>query len=381
MPATPLTDVARRLLVNVENDHGELASDIMHLPTSNYTDAAQYQREMETIFRKVPLVTALSVDIPNTGDYRAMDIAGRSVITVRGDDGVARSFVNACRHRGAEIVCDAAGTASRFTCPYHAWSYDTKGSLVGVPQRETFGDIKYDGLIELPTAERAGLVFTVLTPGAPLDIDAFLGEFQQVLEYLELDKVHPYKNTTTLASGNWKSTADGYLDGYHIGYLHSKNLGLKQINNRNTWDLLGPHVRLGFANKTLPAIKEQPESEWNLPDVMSVVHYVFPNVSISGQPGRTTMVSIILPGATVDTSQVLQTQYSRVPIDTPEIEAELEDRRVAYAAITGDEDFGTVIGINRALRALDGTDFIFGRNESGNQNLHRWVSRYLSGEV
>ena len=79
MPATPLTDVARRLLVNVENDHGELASGIMHLPTSNYTDAAQYQREMETIFRKVPLVTALSVDIPNTGDYRAMDIAGRSV--------------------------------------------------------------------------------------------------------------------------------------------------------------------------------------------------------------------------------------------------------------------------------------------------------------
>ena len=68
-------------------------------------------------------------------------------------------------------------------------------------------------------------------------------------------------------------------------------------------------------------------------------------------------------------------------VDTPEIEAELEDRRVAYAAITGDEDFGTVIGINRALRALDGLDFIFGRNESGNQNLHRWVSRYLSGEV
>jgi hypothetical protein len=40
-----------------------------------------------------------------------------------------------------------------------------------------------------------------------------------------------------------------------------------------------------------------------------------------------------------------------------------------------------VLGINRALRALDGLDFIFGRNESGNQNLHRWVSRYLSGEV
>ena len=56
MPATPLTDVARRLLVNVENDHGELAPDVMHLPTSNYTDPAQYQRELETIFCKVPRV-------------------------------------------------------------------------------------------------------------------------------------------------------------------------------------------------------------------------------------------------------------------------------------------------------------------------------------
>jgi hypothetical protein len=98
-------------------------------------------------------------------------------------------------------------------------------------------------------------------------------------------------------------------------------------------------------------------------------------VSISGQPGRTTMVSIILPGTTVDTSDVLQIQYSRTPIDTPEKEEELEGRRTLYAAITGDEDFSTVLSINRSLPSLGGTEFIFGRNESGNQNLHRWVER------
>lgn len=377
MTATPLTDVAQRLLANVERDSGELAASVMHVPAATYTDPVQYRKEIEQIFHTMPLIVALSVDIPKTGNYRTLEIAGRPVITIRGEDGVARSFINACRHRGAKLTTENCGSARRLICPYHAWVYDTKGALVTAAQPELFGDIKYDGLIELPTAERAGLVFAVLTPGAPMDIDEFLGDMQSALENLELDKVHPYEATTTLDSGNWKSTADGYLDGYHIGYLHSGNLGLKQINNRNTWDLYGPHVRLGFANKTLPACKGTPVESWDLPDVMSLVHYVFPNVSISGQPGRTTMVSIILPGTEVSTSQVHQTQYSRTPIDTDEKVAELEQRRVDYARITGVEDFATVIGINDTLPALTGTDFLFGRNESGNQNLHSWVAKLV----
>jgi phenylpropionate dioxygenase-like ring-hydroxylating dioxygenase large terminal subunit len=377
MPATPLSDVARRLLVNVDNEHGEFADAVMRLPTSVYTDPARYAREVEVIFRRLPLVTALSVDIPKPGDFRTLTIAGRPIVTVRGDDGVARSFVNACRHRGAQVVCDDAGSSRRFTCPYHAWVYDTSGALVGIPQRETFGEVGDTGLIALPTAERAGVVFTVLTPGAPLDIDEFLGDMGDALVHMELDRMHPYPVTTTLDSGNWKTTADGYLDGYHIGFLHRNNLGLKQINNRNAWDLYGPHVRFGFANKTLPACRDLPVDQWDLPDVMSLVHYLFPNVSISGQPGRATMVSIILPGDTVDTSTVHQTQYSRVPLDTPGQMEEMEQRRIAYTAITRDEDFATVIGINNGLPALAGTDFLFGRNESGNQNLHRWVDHYL----
>ena len=377
MPATPLTDVAQRLLANVEQDHGDLAPGIMRLPTTNYTDPAMYQREIEQIFHKVPLAVALTVDVPNAGDYLAYDIAGRAIVVVRGDDGVARTFVNACRHRGAPVVCNGAGTARRMTCRYHAWVFDTKGSLVGLPQREQFGDISDlgdMGLLQLPTAERVGIVFSVLTPGATMDIDEWLGEMQGALALLELEKVYPHTTTTSLPSGNWKSTADGYLDGYHIGFLHSSNLGLKQVNNRNTWDLFGPHVRLGFANKTIVAQKGQPVETWDLPDVMSLVHYVFPNVSISGQPGRATMVSRLLPGPSVSEATVVQFHYSREPLDSPDKVQAMETRRKLYAAITGDEDFDTVIDINRTIPGMCGADFVFGRNESGNQNLHTWVA-------
>ncbi len=379
MPATPLTDVAQRLLANVDRGAGELAPGMMRLATANYNDPIRWKLEIENIFLKVPLLVALSIDIPNRGNFFTTNIADRPVITIRGDDGVARSFLNSCRHRGRPLTDVECGSGRRLICPYHAWGYDVQGKLVTVPDKEAFGEVDIDGLIELPTAERSGIIFAVLTPGAPMDIDDFLGDMADALVHLELDKMHRYHTPTLLDSGNWKLTADGYLDGYHIGFLHSANIGMRQINNRNTFDLYGPHVRLGFANKAIVEMRDQPVDTWNLPEAMSLVHYLFPNVSISGQPGRETMVSRLLPGPTVDKCTVIQHQYSRVPLDTDQKLIEIEERRVRYAGITGDEDFGTVKGITSALPALEDRDFTLGRNESGNQNLHRWVDHYVTG--
>ncbi len=133
---------------------------------------------------------------------------------------MARSFLNVCRHRGANLACEGFGHGRRITCPYHSWTYDSQGALVGVTGRELFGPVDITGLIELPTVERHGIVFTVATPGLPLDLDEWLGDMGSALEHLQLDRLHRYEVTTTLVSGNWKATADGYLDGYHIGYLH-----------------------------------------------------------------------------------------------------------------------------------------------------------------
>ena len=213
MPATPLTDVASRLLVNVDLDHGDLADGVMRMPVASYLDRDRYQREIDEIFLKKPMMTALSVDVRNPGDHHALEIAGRPIIVVRGDDGVVRTFVNACRHRGAPVAACGHGHERRLACPYHAWVFDNNGVLVGLPQREQFGDVDVTGLIELPTAERSGMVFSVLTPGLPIDIDEWLGDMASALELLELDKLYRYEVTTELETGNAKSTADGYLDG------------------------------------------------------------------------------------------------------------------------------------------------------------------------
>jgi phenylpropionate dioxygenase-like ring-hydroxylating dioxygenase large terminal subunit len=378
MTASPLTDIAQRLLANVDKESGDLAAEQMRVPARSYLDVAQWEREIEEIYRKVPLVTAFSVDLPQTGSFVTLEIADRPVLVVRGDDGVARSFLNVCRHRGAQVACVGRGRQRRFTCPYHSWVYDTRGALVGVPQRDTVGPVDVDGLVELPTAERSGVVFTVLTPGLHLDIDEWLGDMASALDMLELDRLHPYDVPAVLASGNWKTTADGYLDGYHIGYLHSATIGAKSITNRNTFDLYGPHVRIGFANKPILGMRDLPIEQWNLTEAMSLVHYIFPNISISGQPGRAMMISRMEPGPTVGESTVVQYHYSRTPLTTEGDIAEIEARRVTYGAVTRDEDFVTVIGINRGLPAFGDGSFLFGRNETGNHNLHRWVEKLTS---
>jgi phenylpropionate dioxygenase-like ring-hydroxylating dioxygenase large terminal subunit len=381
MVAMPLTELGKRVLANVDADRGDYTDAVLRVPASQYVDRELFAREVEVVFRRNPILVALSCDIPEAGDFTSIEIADRPIVVMRGEDGVARTFLNACRHRGAAVVAGHCfGHGRRLTCPYHSWVYDTAGKLVGVPGKEAFGELEVGGLVEYPTAERAGAVFAVLTVGATLDIDAWLGDMQSALEMLQLDKLWRYDVETKLPSGSWKATADGYLDGYHIGFLHRNTIGAKSITNRNTYDLYGPHVRIGFANKPILEQRHVPVEEWDMYGAFSLVHYVFPNISISGHPTTGLMVSRIFPGPRVGECTVIQYQYFRTPLaDEPAI-AEAEAKRQKYADVTYDEDFVTVMGIGRRTPALVSNDDVyrFGRNEMGNQNFHTWLDRLLS---
>lgn len=378
MVAMPLTELGKRVLANVDADRGDFTGDMLRIPVAEYLDEARFEREVEVAFRRNPILVALTCDIPNPGDFTTLDIADRPILVVRGEDGQARTFLNACRHRGAGVVSDAFGCKRRMTCPYHSWVYDTNGKLVGVPGKEAFEGLEVEGLVEYPTAERAGAVFAVLTEGAALDIDAWLGDMASALEMLQLDKMYRYDVETKLPSGNWKATADGYLDGYHLGYLHRNTIGAKSITNRNTFDLFGPHVRIGFANKPILELRDTPVEEWDMYSAFSLVHYVFPNISISGHPGNSLMVSRLFPGPTVRECTVIQYQYFREPLQSDQSIADAEAKRQRYADVTFLEDFTTVMAIGRRMSALAGDVFRFGRNEMGNQNLHRWVAKLLA---
>ncbi len=65
--------------------------------------------------------------------------AGDPIIIVRGTDDVVGAYYNTCRHRGAPLVTQENGCARTLVCPYHAWTYKTDGTLIGVPERQDLG--------------------------------------------------------------------------------------------------------------------------------------------------------------------------------------------------------------------------------------------------
>jgi phenylpropionate dioxygenase-like ring-hydroxylating dioxygenase large terminal subunit len=370
--------MAKRLLVNVDAEHVDLVDSVMEVPVTDFIDPVRYAAEVDAVFRRSPLLVALSCDVPNVGDYYALDIADRPLVVMRGEDGIARTFLNVCRHRGAKVATECFGHARRLTCPYHSWVYDTQGTLVGNTAKEAFAGVDVTGLIELNTAERSGAIFAVLTPGVAFDVDDWLGDMGPALALLGLDTLYRHRDGLSCESGSWKATADGYLDGYHLGFLHRNTIGAKSITNRNTYDIFGPHVRIGFANKPLVAMREQPPEEWPLRDAMSLVHFVFPNISISGLPHSGLMLSRIFPGTTPSRCTVEQFQYFREPMSTPEQIADADAKRELYFAVTRGEDFATVLQITDAFASIADDVIRYGRNEMGNQNLHRWVAKLIS---
>jgi phenylpropionate dioxygenase-like ring-hydroxylating dioxygenase large terminal subunit len=369
--------VAGRLLTHLDEDTTDSLPDTHTVPVGDYLDPIRWEREVESLFRSRPVISALSGHLLEPGAYRSIEIAGVPVLTVRQADGGVKAFINACRHRGALVVDHGCGKTRRFTCPYHAWSYDNEGALVGISGRQKFGDVDTDtrGLTELPCEERSGMVFAVLRPDAPLDLDSWLGGYDTALDMLGLADMELLEERT-LIGPNWKIAFDGYVDGYHLDILHKDTLGVDTMGNVMTWDAWGPHQRVAFARRVTHELRDIPESDWTPAKHVGFVHTVFPHVSVAGNGGRGAMVSQLLPGPTSDRSRTIQTHL--IAKDATDEERANTLKRVDFLEwVVNEEDYKTGLGIQSALASGANTEFVFGRNEPGNQTFHRWVDELL----
>ena len=114
-----------------------LPADARTLPARFYVDPAHFLAERERFFAGMWACVGREEDVPNVGDVAVREVAGESLIVVRGEDGAIRAFYNVCRHRGTRLLDGAAcRVGKRIQCPYHAWTYDLRGRLVGAPHME-----------------------------------------------------------------------------------------------------------------------------------------------------------------------------------------------------------------------------------------------------
>lgn len=370
--------LARRAVAHLEKRSTDQADSIMELPIEAYLDPERYEREVNIVFRHLPLAIALSLELPEPGSYLARNIMDVPVLLVRGDDGTARAFLNVCRHRGAPVVETERGVARRFVCPYHAWSFDTQGRLTGVYGADTFGDVSAEthSLTPLFCAERSGLLWVVLTPGVDFDIDAWLGGFARELDTLQLNDWHLY-DQRDIAGPGWKVTWDGYLEAYHHNTVHPETVGKYTIGNLLLHDAWGPHQRIAFGRRSLSQMQQQEESEWQPREHIRLIHSGFPNLSISGVLGDHCLVTQVYPGATPDTTITRQTVLAARKPETAEEKAATETFSAMVLKAVRDEDYRIGLKVQAGLKSGANKVFTIGRNEIAVQHYHRWVARMV----
>jgi phenylpropionate dioxygenase-like ring-hydroxylating dioxygenase large terminal subunit len=350
-------------------------ADVLRLPAQTYLDPERWREEV-ALYHKIPLMLALGGELRGPGAYKAMNVMDVPVLLVRGADGEVRAFVNQCSHRGAIVVTTETGTSRRFSCPYHNWTYDLMGDLVGVTDRQYFGDIDVSclGLTPLPVAERAGLIFVVITPGAAMDIDEHLCGYDRVLDFFGFGDWHLVARNE-LDGPNWKVAYDGYLDYYHLPFLHRKSFG-PDIYNKAIYHAWGPHQRMTHPEPDLLPLRDVAEDEWNLDLLAGGVWTIFPHISIAGGNGGG-QVSQLFPGSTPGSS-VTVLNYFVASEPSAEERAEAERKAEFLKVVVRDEDYATGFGIQHALATGAKSQVIFGRNEGGGQHFHRTLDRYLS---
>jgi phenylpropionate dioxygenase-like ring-hydroxylating dioxygenase large terminal subunit len=110
-----------------------------------YLSEALFALEQKHFFANTWNYVGHASQVPNAGDFVSLDIAGRPVVMVRGDDGAVRVLYNRCAHKGTPLVSARSGNTGRFfRCPYHAWTYQLDGTLRAVPLADGYQGSGFD---------------------------------------------------------------------------------------------------------------------------------------------------------------------------------------------------------------------------------------------
>jgi phenylpropionate dioxygenase-like ring-hydroxylating dioxygenase large terminal subunit len=192
------------------------------LPGWLYHDPEFFAAEVKAFLRAAPQVVCHENEIPDAGDWRSIEFLGESVIVMRGDDGSVRAFHNICRHRGSRIVDGEGGCDKVLTCPYHAWSYNRQGALVGVPSRADY--VEFDtaehGLIPVNLEHWHGFLFVRLESGLP-SVREMMAPYEAEIAPYRLEELQAIGRVTMRPRDlNWKTIADNYSDHLHIPVGH-----------------------------------------------------------------------------------------------------------------------------------------------------------------
>jgi carnitine monooxygenase subunit len=374
MERDQLIDLTRRAVKLACDKTTDLAPAEQAVRAAEYTSVERHQRDIAMLMASPQLVGYVS-ELPEPGTYCTKSVMGRSVLLTRTSTGSVKAFNNVCLHRQSQVVT-GCGKAKRFSCPYHAWTYDDTGRLVGLPGREGFPgvQVKSDGLTELPAAEFAGFLWVALDPAATLDISAHLGPLAEELDSWGIGRWSPLGEKVLDSPINWKLAVDTFSENYHFATVHRDTFATIARSNCTVFDSFGPHHRLIFPLNSILALENEPEDQWDPFQNMVVIYALFPNIVLSVTIANGELFRIYpgeAPGRSITVHQ------NSTPLDLSEESVAAGAQAVfdyAHATVR-DEDYRLVAGLQANLESGARDHLLFGRNEPGLQHRHMsWAS-------
>jgi len=207
-------------------DYKRLVQDD-RIHASLYTDPRIFADELERIFHRGWVFVGHDSEIPDAGAFVTRTIGTEPVLLVRGKDGGVWVLVNRCMHRGTQLCMAERGQARTFACPYHGWTYDIDGTLLGAPYPGGYDalDKSRHGLARAPrVASYRGFVFASLAPDGPT-LAEHLGTATRLIDRsCDLSPGGEVELTAGWVrhrcAANWKMLPENDSDGYHLGFVH-----------------------------------------------------------------------------------------------------------------------------------------------------------------
>ena len=191
------------------------------LPARFYVDPRYFEREMQQLFARMWICAGRAEQVAEPGRFFLREFLGERIVITRSASSV-NAFYNVCRHRGTELCTEAAGTfPGSIQCPYHAWTYDLDGRLIGAPHMDEvphFDRADYP-LHRIRTELWDGHVFINLDPDAQ-PLAAQLGGLREKFRPWQMEDLRLGHRIVYDVKANWKLIVQNYNECLHCPNLH-----------------------------------------------------------------------------------------------------------------------------------------------------------------
>ncbi len=246
---------SEKTLLELKDLASKKLSKARAMPKELYTSNEILELEKNLIFSNEWVCAGREKEIPCPGDYFTFQIDTQPIVVLRDEKNNVRALSNVCLHRMMKIV-EGKGNKKRFTCPYHAWTYNLDGQLVMAKYMDRTDCFKKENM-KLPQIKCEvflGWIYVSLNNNTQ-SVSSKLNELHEIVAPYSMENYVDIISEDLTWNTNWKILTENFMEGYHLPVAHLGTVG-PHINLLDTeFDKRG-----AFENFTYQTFTKNPDA-------------------------------------------------------------------------------------------------------------------------